>query len=100
MADHIQWEEWKYRHEAWWKTLYRSVWTVIIIAILPWIKVDVSQEVSRKHPTLYAVGYFGILLLKLRDLTEGKPSDAESMLAARQSRKGGLSWPPFSLLMY
>src|SRR5437879_5114366 len=35
-AKHL-WDEWKYRHELWHKTFYRSLWFVVTLAIIPWI---------------------------------------------------------------
>jgi hypothetical protein len=35
-AKHL-WDEWKYRHETWHKTFYRSLWFVVTLAIIPWI---------------------------------------------------------------
>lgn len=35
-AKHL-WEEWRYRHETWHKTFYRSLSFVVTLAIIPWI---------------------------------------------------------------
>ena len=35
-ADHF-WDVYKYRHETWWRTFYRSIWIIGVLAVTPWI---------------------------------------------------------------
>src|SRR5712692_1237248 len=44
-AKHL-WEEWKYRHENWSRTLYRSLSAIVIVATVPWIKQEYFQPIS------------------------------------------------------
>lgn len=45
-ANHL-WEEWKYRHENKWRNLYRSLWAIIIVMTVPWIKTEYYEPISQ-----------------------------------------------------
>lgn len=66
-ANHL-WEEWKYRHEAWRKTFYRSTWIILVFELLPLVKSSLIsidlQQIFKDQPSLSAI-YLGVIVLLL-----------------------------------
>ena len=58
------WDEWKYRHEMFHKTLVRWAWTIVGFAVLPWIKTEFFERIGPSGWRFY-VGYWIILVLLL-----------------------------------
>lgn len=47
-AEHL-FEEWKYRHEAFWKTLYRSLSAIAVLTTIPFVKADFLKPIRDKN---------------------------------------------------
>jgi hypothetical protein len=52
-AERVQWanhllDEWKYRHDAFWQTLYRSLSAIAVLVAIPFVKTDFFRPI-RDH---------------------------------------------------
>jgi hypothetical protein len=47
-AKHL-FDEWKYRHDAFWKTLYRALSAIAVLVAIPFVKVDFLKPVRDKN---------------------------------------------------
>jgi hypothetical protein len=63
-ANHL-WVDWKYRHEMWGKSLYRSLGFVVTLAIVPWVKTGFFEVVVPSNKEFRGVYGFLPLLLFL-----------------------------------
>jgi hypothetical protein len=60
-AKHL-WDDWKYRHEMWRQTFYRSLSFAVIVATVPWVKTGFfDQVIPRGRPRVV----YGLLPLFL-----------------------------------
>jgi len=53
-ADHL-FNEWKYRHESFWRTLYRFLGAIALLVTVPFVKTDYFRTMSGKHIQIWCV---------------------------------------------
>lgn len=42
----LLWEEWKYRHELFWKSLYRWGTASVAVSIVPWVQTEILDDLG------------------------------------------------------
>jgi hypothetical protein len=70
-ANHF-WDGYKYRHERWWRTFYRSVWLFGVMGITPWIPwIKINYTVLARYSAREAYGWalLGLFVLSTVFLT-------------------------------
>ena len=65
-ANHLL-DEWKYRHDAFWKTLYRSFSAIAVLVTIPFVKADFLKPIRDKIIVL------GCLSISMRGLYVSLP---------------------------